>query len=101
MTDVDCPYCGKGQEINHDDGYGYEEDRIFEQECGDCEKVFAYTTSIIYHYDAKQADCLNGGEHDWYAPWTYPRKYTRMMCRDCGDRRQPTEEEKEAIMAKE
>ena len=26
MYDVECPYCGAEIEINHDDGYGYEED---------------------------------------------------------------------------
>jgi len=65
MTDdVECPYCGKPQEINHDDGYGYEEDEPHNQECGDCGKVFAFTTSISFYYDAYQADCLNDGEHD-------------------------------------
>ena len=24
-SDVECPYCGAEQEINHDDGYGYDE----------------------------------------------------------------------------
>lgn len=23
--DVECPYCGKGLDIDHEDGYGYEE----------------------------------------------------------------------------
>ena len=30
---VECPYCGADVEINHDDGYGLEEDLIFKQEC--------------------------------------------------------------------
>ena len=38
--DVYCPYCGAEQEINHDDGYGYEEDRRYQQQCGECEKTF-------------------------------------------------------------
>jgi len=25
-NDVECPYCGAEQEINHDDGQGYDED---------------------------------------------------------------------------
>ena len=33
MKDVDCPYCKAEQDINHDDGYGYEEDGMYEQEC--------------------------------------------------------------------
>lgn len=67
MSDVECPYCGEEQEINHDDGYGYEEGRTYEQECADCEKNFAFTTSISFYYDASKADCLNGAEHN-YAP---------------------------------
>lgn len=63
MSDVECPYCGADQEICHDDGYGYDEDAIHQQTCGECSKVFAYTTAIIMHYEAMQADCLNGGAH--------------------------------------
>jgi len=99
MSDVECPYCGEGQDINHDDGYGYDEARTYEQECGDCEKTFVYETSIIFSYEASTADCLNGGEHDWYAPVTYPRKYTRMTCRDCDLKRKPTDSEMERILS--
>jgi len=52
--DVVCPYCGSGVEINHDDGYGYEEDKTFEQECGSCGKTFVYTTTIVFYYHAKK-----------------------------------------------
>ena len=38
--DVECPYCGAELEINHDDGYGYEEDGIYEQECRESEKAY-------------------------------------------------------------
>ena len=50
MSDVKCPYCGTDQEINHDDGYGYEEDDHHEQDCVSCDKEFKFTTSIIYCY---------------------------------------------------
>ena len=64
--DVNCPYCGKGQDINHDDGYGYDEDDVFEQECSKCDKVFVYTTTISFYYEAEKAPCKNDeGEHDW------------------------------------
>jgi hypothetical protein len=62
--DVQCPYCDANQEICHDDGYGYEEDRIHQQEC-DCGKTFAYTTSISFYYESFLAPCMNGGEHKW------------------------------------
>jgi DNA-directed RNA polymerase subunit RPC12/RpoP len=61
--DVECPYCGSKEDINHDDGYGYEEDKKHEQQCSECGKNFTFTTSISFHYDAEKADCLNGAEH--------------------------------------
>ena len=32
----------RNQDINHDDGYGYEEDVTHEQECSNCEKTFVF-----------------------------------------------------------
>lgn len=55
MEDVRCPYCNRWQEINHDDGYGYEEDQAHMQECADCGKVFIFTTSISFDYHAEKA----------------------------------------------
>lgn len=60
MSDVTCPYCGAEQEINHDDGYGYEEDRDHEQNCVECNKTFKFTTSISYNYEVQCQD----GDHD-------------------------------------
>lgn len=96
--DVECPYCETWQDINHDDGYGYEEDKTFEQECVSCEKTFVFTTSISFMYDAHVADCLNGGEHKYKPTMTVPRKYTRMRCVDCSHERPPTESEMKDIL---
>jgi len=52
MKDVECPYCGDGQEICHDDGQGYEEDKRHKQMCGTCGKTFVFTTSIHCYYEA-------------------------------------------------
>lgn len=30
-NDVECPYCGAEQEINHDDGQGYDEGVLHRQ----------------------------------------------------------------------
>jgi len=98
MSDVKCPYCGEEQEINHDDGYGYTEDETFEQECVECEKTFVFTTSISFHYEAAKADCLNGAEHKYKPTHTYPKKYTRMRCVDCGHERNPTNTEMQDIL---
>ena len=51
MSDIECPYCGTEQEINHDDGYGYDEDREYEQNCVDCRRPFKFTTAISYSYE--------------------------------------------------
>jgi len=84
--DIECPYCGAGQDINHDDGYGYEEDCKHQQQCGVCDKNFTYTTSISFYYEAEKADCLNGSPHNYkpnkdpYGEWPDKKK-----CKDCGD----------------
>ncbi len=81
--DVECPYCGKGQEINHDDGYGYEENDIHEQECPACEQTFIYTTSISFYYKPEKAACKNGGDHDYQKTMTFPPEAARMKCTVC------------------
>lgn len=83
--DVECPYCEEWQEIDHDDGYGYDESCVYEQQCADCKKNFAFTTSISFYYDAEQADCLNGAEHNWQELSKYMMKYYpgSRRCQDC------------------
>jgi Zn ribbon nucleic-acid-binding protein len=94
MSDTTCPYCNNEVEINHDDGYGYEENELHQQECSNCGKTFTYTTSIILHHQTYKADCLNeDGEHKFKPTITFPRIFTKMECTDCGERRDPTEEE--------
>lgn len=83
MGDVECPYCGSEEKVNHDDGYGYEEDGVFNQQCGNCEKFFVFTTSISFYYEAEKADCLNGAEHDYKKTVTYPVEYARLRCTIC------------------
>ena len=84
MSDVECPYCNRSVEIDTDDGYGLDEGEVYHQECGYCEKTFAFTTCISVDHEAYTADCLNGGEHKYTPIHTYPKEYTRMRCTDCG-----------------
>lgn len=98
MSDVECPYCGAEQEICHDDGYGYAEDEIYEQECPECDKTFAFNTGIILVHEAWKADCLNGAPHEYRPTATFPARYTKMLCKVCGDRRHPTSEELDEIL---
>ena len=101
MSDVDCPYCQSEQEINHDDGYGFEEDRAHHQECWNCDKTFVYTTGILYVYHERKADCLNGSDHNWEPTRTYPKNYSRMICVDCEKEREPTDGEWAVILKDE
>ena len=91
--DMECPYCGEGQEVCHDDGEGYDEDVLHEHECSKCGKSFTFSTTIIFYYESHKADCLNDGNHDYQPTKTYPKECTRMECTTCDARRQPTPEE--------
>ncbi len=85
MNDVICPYCNEEQEICHDDGYGYDESKTHNQECGDCGKTFTYTTSISFYYEAEKAPCLNGESHKWNNIAGFPNGYfsNRQRCKWC------------------
>jgi hypothetical protein len=100
MNDVECPYCGTSQEICHDDGYGYTENEMHQQECGDCDKTFVFETRIIFSYIAGKAECLNGGEHYYKPTITYPKIRTRMECMTCWDKRECTPEEMAEVLGK-
>jgi hypothetical protein len=93
MNDVDCPYCGSEQEICHDDGYGYAENRRHRQKCGSCGNTFVYETCIIIEHEAYKADCLNGGEHKLSPSHTHPIEFSMMHCGECDYIRFPTTEE--------
>ena len=84
-NDLECPYCGAELEVNHDDGQGYAEDELHQQECRACGKVFVFTTTITFHYSPAQANCLNDEEHAFMPSKTYPPRYTKMVCKDCGE----------------
>ncbi len=90
MRDIECPYCGAGVDINHDDGAGYAESEIHQQECPACEKTFIFTTTVSFHYSPEKADCLNGVEHSYEKTKTYPVQYVRLRCTVCGDEKPAT-----------
>lgn len=84
MRDVECPYCGEEQEINHDDGYGYEEGVTHQELCSECEKYFAYTTHVSFDYYAKKADCMNGEPHNFQPVVSVPKLWPNWVrCVDC------------------
>lgn len=94
MADMNCPHCNAEQDVNHDDGEGYDESQNHEHECSECGKSFTFRTTITYRYEPAKADCLNDGNHQWSPSKTYPKHHTRMLCRACDDFRDPTPEEK-------
>jgi hypothetical protein len=100
-NDIECPYCGCQQKINHDDGsYGCEEDTNYSQECIRCDKTFGYNTHISFFYAAFQADCLNGGEHKWYTGACHPEFMTMRRCETCDEEEfVHTNEEREKMSA--
>jgi hypothetical protein len=87
MYDVKGPYCDHKQEINHDDGYGYSEDEIYEQECSNCGKTFIYTTSISFYYEVSKAPCKNGKPHKLKDKKCFPEEFAvgKKICEYCGE----------------
>ena len=84
--DPECPYCKEEVEINHDDGYGYEEDELHQQECPSCGKTFTFYTSISYSYTLDVAPCLNGdAPHNYEKTRTHPPEFAKMRCTVCQD----------------
>lgn len=82
-----CPYCNADIEINHDDGYGYQEDEIYEQGCPDCGKTFCYTTYISYSHDLFEAPCKNGEPHKLEKIHGYPKEFFeyKRRCEYCNE----------------
>lgn len=87
MSDLNCPYCDADQDVCHDDGAGYLEDRAHEMECSACQKNFVFQTHISFTYFPEKADCLNGSPHDcgeWKNLWTHEGKTLQnRRCKDC------------------
>ena len=91
-SDVICPYCDADIEICHDDGFGYDEGVLHEYECPECEKSFVFETSISIDHYAHPADCLNTEEdiHKWELTHTYPRRFVKWRCSECGAEKEAT-----------
>lgn len=85
MSDITCPYCGADEDINHDDGQGYDEGVLHQQECGTCGKTFTFWTYIHFSYTPARADCLNGSPHDYRESKFPPIGYQRLICKTCED----------------
>lgn len=93
--EIECPYCEKEFNLNHDDGFGYEEGVKHRQECPNCRKTFVFETSIVFYYDPIKAECLNDGVHDYQLNKTHPKEFSNMQCLTCGDMRELTNQERD------
>jgi hypothetical protein len=84
---VECPYCQKDVEVDHDDGAGYEENTAHRQTCKECGKTFVFYTSRHFSYDAQVAPCLNNEEHDWQPINGFPKEVFvgRARCSYCDE----------------
>ena len=92
MSEIECPYCGKGQ--------GYPDEHVsegipVEMECGDCGKNFVYYTEYSVSYDSYKAPCLNGEEHKWLKITGYPEEVfeKQYRCEYCGQEKKLSDEE--------
>ena len=97
--DLECPYCGCVMDVSC-----YEIDRLSECDlnekvCEECGKSFVFTTSVSFSYHGHRADCLNGAAHKYESTRSYPVRYTRMRCVDCGDERDCTPEEMNEVIS--
>ena len=93
IHDLECPYCEAGLEINHDDGFGYDQNVNHEMECSECVKTFVFQTEVSFNYTPKKADCLNGEEHNYEITKTFPKCFSQMRCTHCYKERDLTESE--------
>ncbi len=97
---IECPYCKKDNKVPIDgdcdyDYYpGYEEDKAHEGRCRHCRKWFVYHTFVLYDFESKKADCLNGEDHR-LEPIDISYFPDAVRCQDCGYQNKGEYNEKE------
>lgn len=94
MDQVNCPYCGATNDIDCED-FTMNEDVRFEKECIECDKTFVFTVSWSFYFESSKAPCLNGKDHELELSATYPKAFSRMMCKHCDYERPLTNPEKQ------
>lgn len=100
--EIYCPYCEHGFDLNHDDGKYYDESNWRECECPKCEKNFMVSSSLSWDFEGHQADCLNGGEHEWQPQSGFPRElfHGRFTCKNCNEEDHRDEEGRKELLKK-
>lgn len=83
-----CPYCNEWVDFDTEDMY--DEDNLYEVECGSCDKKFGVRASHSWSYYEEKVDCWNDGEHKWKNRVSAPLEYSigKQMCEECGETRE-------------
>jgi len=55
MYDLECPYCGFKQDVDHVEDCQMENVE-HETECCSCDKTFIFTTEVSFYYSAEIKD---------------------------------------------
>jgi hypothetical protein len=84
--EITCPYCGHEQEEPDE---CYEEDRLYEAQCQECEKYYGIVPYYIKGYTEYKIPCWNGENHDWKPIIGYPEECFegRERCSCCNEER--------------
>lgn len=79
---IECPYCD--HEMNDPDEC-HDPSDLYEHQCSACEKIFVFTVDYTINYYPHQADCKNGGPHNYKKCVGAPAEYfaNRYRCVDC------------------
>lgn len=90
MEFIDCPHCCNTEE------YDWLGEERLELECPQCSKIFSVTIQHEVVFYSSEAECLNGGEHDWKCIYGSSNEYFKkeQHCVMCGRTRTLIEEQK-------
>ena len=88
-----CPYCGREHNIDLTD-INVEDDYHFLHECVKCCKLFNVTLHVAVTCSIEKCDC-QGENHEWELVQTFPKEFSTMRCKHCGEERSLTDKERE------
>lgn len=88
-----CPYCGKEDDFDITTTQYADGDRTL-QTCNECEKVYNVYIRITVDCDCTPCQC-QGENHEWELTPTYPKAFSTMRCKHCGEERSLTDKERE------
>jgi hypothetical protein len=95
MDEVECPYCDKSFEVQHDDGQHYSDGESESDYCPHCDKQVMIYSSCSWYHEASKADCLNDiSDHNW-SEWSkhhptddFTKWFATRYCQDCNENEQ-------------